>query len=56
MLNSWSEPGLHFMIPFLTQYNQVQVTLQTDQVKDIPVNLIWLSVVQVAELWFGSKK
>lgn len=40
LLNTWSEPGLHFMVPFLTQYNQVQVTLQTDQVRDIPVNLL----------------
>lgn len=39
LLNTWSEPGIHFMIPFLTQYNMVQVTLQTDQVKDIPVHI-----------------
>lgn len=36
MLNSWTEPGLHFMIPFITKYHQVQVTLQTDQVVNIP--------------------
>ena len=39
LLNSWTEPGLHFMLPFLTKYHQVQITLQTDQVKDIPVFL-----------------
>ena len=39
LLNTWAEPGLHFMVPILTQYNQVQVTLQTDQVKDIPVKI-----------------
>ena len=36
MLDSWTEPGLHFMIPFITKYFPVQVTLQTDQVKNIP--------------------
>lgn len=46
LLNSWTEPGLHFMMPFITtvdfrliQYHQVQITLQTDQVRDIPVFL-----------------
>jgi regulator of protease activity HflC (stomatin/prohibitin superfamily) len=37
LLSSWTEPGLHFMIPFLTTYSPVQVTLQTDKVTDIPV-------------------
>jgi regulator of protease activity HflC (stomatin/prohibitin superfamily) len=36
MLDSWTEPGLHFMVPFITKYFPVQVTLQTDQVKNIP--------------------
>lgn len=36
MLNSWTDPGLHFMIPFITKYHQIQVTLQTDQVTNIP--------------------
>ena len=36
LLNSWTEPGLHFMLPLITTYHQVQVTLQTDQVRDIP--------------------
>ena len=38
LLPSWSEPGLHFMIPFLNSYSPVQVTLQTDKVTDIPVH------------------
>jgi regulator of protease activity HflC (stomatin/prohibitin superfamily) len=37
LLSSWTEPGLHFMIPFLTTYSAVQVTIQTDKVTDIPV-------------------
>lgn len=38
LLSSWTEPGLHFMIPFLTTYYPVQVTIQTDKVTDIPVS------------------
>ena len=39
------------MTPFLTKYHQVQITLQTDQVKDIPVKIIYNhSVEQVVEL------
>lgn len=49
MLDSWTEPGLHFMIPFITKYHQVQVTLQTDQVKDIPVLRYLFSVERAAE-------
>jgi len=37
LLPRWTEPGLRFMIPFLTSYSPVQVTLQTDKVTDIPV-------------------
>mgnify|MGYP000946376034 FL=1 len=33
------------------QYHQVQVTLQTDQVTDIPVWVLLFSVVQAAELY-----
>lgn len=57
MLNSWTEPGLHFMIPFITkvslvsiQYHQVQVTLQTDQVVNIPVQNERCSVELAVEL------
>ncbi len=37
LLSSWTEPGLQLMVPFITSYYQVQVTLQSDQVKNIPV-------------------
>lgn len=50
MLDNWSEPGLHFMMPFITKYHQVQVTLQTDQVRDIPVINSLFSVEQAVEL------
>jgi regulator of protease activity HflC (stomatin/prohibitin superfamily) len=31
-----SSPGYHMMIPLLTSYKSVQVTLQTDEVKNVP--------------------
>jgi len=36
LLNTYSEPGWHVMIPYLTRMGQVQITLQTDTVVDIP--------------------
>jgi len=45
LLDTWTEPGLHFLIPFITTFSAVQVTLQTDQVTNIPVfflkDLVW---------------
>ncbi|XP_076163447.1 erlin-1 [Ptiloglossa arizonensis] len=36
LLPEMSSPGFHMMIPFLTIYRSVQVTLQTDEVKNVP--------------------
>lgn len=36
MLKGISEPGFHFKLPILTSVDYVQVTVQTDKVKDIP--------------------
>lgn len=36
LLSDTSDPGFHMMVPFLTQYKVVQVTLQTDEVKNVP--------------------
>jgi len=36
LVNSTSSPGFRLKIPFLTTYEQVQVTVQTDKVTDIP--------------------
>ncbi|KAF9624193.1 hypothetical protein IFM89_008131 [Coptis chinensis] len=36
LLNTITEPGFHTKLPFITQFEPIQVTLQTDQVKDIP--------------------
>ncbi len=35
ILDGYEEPGLHFMTPFLTSVEAVQVTLQTDKVSDV---------------------
>ncbi|CAH0771734.1 unnamed protein product [Bemisia tabaci] len=36
LLSHISPPGFHMMVPFLTTYRSVQVTLQTDEVKNVP--------------------
>ena len=36
MLQSMSTPGFHMMIPFLTVVRNIQTTLQTDEVKNVP--------------------
>ncbi|CAK7326197.1 unnamed protein product [Dovyalis caffra] len=36
LLETVTDPGFHLKAPLITQYEPVQVTLQTDQVRDIP--------------------
>ncbi|KAL5260953.1 hypothetical protein ACHWQZ_G006854 [Mnemiopsis leidyi] len=36
LLQTTASPGYHFMLPFITSSKSVQVTTQTDEVKDIP--------------------
>lgn len=36
LLKETSTPGFHMMIPFITTYRSIQVTLQTDEVKNVP--------------------
>ncbi|KAI4328540.1 hypothetical protein L6164_020886 [Bauhinia variegata] len=36
LLKEITNPGFHLKLPFITHYEPVQVTLQTDQVTDIP--------------------
>lgn len=36
ILNSIAEPGWHVMLPYITSYHEVQVTVQTDKVNDVP--------------------
>jgi len=36
MLQGMSSPGFHMMIPFITTVRNIQTTLQTDEVKNVP--------------------
>ncbi|KAL2925046.1 Erlin-2 [Bienertia sinuspersici] len=36
LLNIITHPGFHWKLPLITHYEPIQVTLQTDQVRDIP--------------------
>ncbi|KAK4376599.1 hypothetical protein RND71_002895 [Anisodus tanguticus] len=36
LLNTITDPGFHMKLPFITQFEPIQVTLQTDLVRDIP--------------------
>lgn len=44
-LDSTHEPGYHFKYPFITRFANVQVTLQTDVVRDIPCGTSGGSVI-----------
>jgi len=52
LINKITYPGFQFKIPFLDAFENVQVTLQTDKVTDIPCGtsggvLIWIERVEV---------
>lgn len=54
-----SSPGFHMMVPFLTSYRVVQVTLQTDEVKDVPCGtsggvLIYFDRIEVVNILKAS--
>ncbi|XP_010258063.1 PREDICTED: erlin-2-B-like [Nelumbo nucifera] len=36
LLNTITNPGFHLKMPLITQFEPIQVTIQTDQVRDIP--------------------
>ncbi|CAG2118072.1 unnamed protein product, partial [Medioppia subpectinata] len=36
LLDTTSNPGFHMMFPVLTTFRSIQVTLQTDEVKNVP--------------------
>jgi regulator of protease activity HflC (stomatin/prohibitin superfamily) len=55
LLDRVTDPGFHFQIPFVTTFDNVQVTLQTDVVKDIPCgtsggSVIYFDKVEVVNL------
>ena len=35
-MNKITDPGLHFYIPIIQKFAEVQVTMQTDSVRNIP--------------------
>uniref|UniRef100_A0A3B5LLX4 Erlin-1 n=1 Tax=Xiphophorus couchianus TaxID=32473 RepID=A0A3B5LLX4_9TELE len=37
LLTSPNGPGYHIMLPFITTYRSVQTTLQTDEIKNVPL-------------------
>jgi hypothetical protein len=37
LMPGWTEPGYHLMIPIVTSYSNIQVSVQTDRVENIPV-------------------
>lgn len=45
LLTGTTEPGYHWMFPFITSFDNVQVTVQTDKVTNIPVYCLCLKVV-----------
>ena len=36
LLDGTYGPGFHFMIPFITTFTTVQITIQTDEVRNVP--------------------
>ena len=37
LLMGYTDPGLHTMVPIITRFHEVQITIQTDKVLNIPV-------------------
>ncbi|KAF4527468.1 hypothetical protein B566_EDAN016278 [Ephemera danica] len=59
MLQHTSQPGFHMMIPFITTYRAVQVTLQTDEVKNVPCGtsggvMIYFDRIEVVNILSAS--
>lgn len=59
LLDGTYAPGYHFMIPFLTSYRTVQVTLQTDEVTNVPCGtsggvMIYFDRVEVVNILEAS--
>lgn len=55
LLEETSTPGFHMMIPILTTYRSIQITIQTDQVKNVPCGtsggaMIYFDRIEVVNL------
>jgi len=59
LLDSTSTPGFHMMVPFLTTFRSIQVTLQTDEVKNVPCGtsggvMIYFDRIEVVNILISS--
>ncbi|XP_026272838.1 erlin-2-B [Frankliniella occidentalis] len=59
LLSNTSQPGFHMMIPFITSFRSVQVTLQTDEVKNVPCGtsggvMIYFDRIEVVNILSAS--
>ncbi|EPB69075.1 transporter, major facilitator family protein [Ancylostoma ceylanicum] len=59
LLTKVSAPGYHLMIPFVTSYKSVQVTLQTDEAKNVPCGtsggvMIYFDRIEVVNILSAS--
>jgi regulator of protease activity HflC (stomatin/prohibitin superfamily) len=55
LLTSTSSPGYHMMVPVITSFRSIQVTLQTDEVKNVPCGtsggvLIYFDRIEVVNM------
>ncbi|VDD90968.1 unnamed protein product [Enterobius vermicularis] len=59
LLSRVSQPGYHMMLPFITTYKSVQVTLQTDEAKNVPCGtsggvMIYFDRIEVVNILSSS--
>lgn len=59
LLSRVSQPGYHMMLPFITTYKSVQVTLQTDEAKNVPCGtsggvMIYFDRIEVVNILSAS--
>ncbi|XP_063244288.1 erlin-2-B-like isoform X2 [Bacillus rossius redtenbacheri] len=59
LLSNTSHPGFHMMVPFITTFRAVQVTLQTDEVKNVPCGtsggvMIYFDRIEVVNILSAS--
>ncbi|CAG0891643.1 unnamed protein product [Darwinula stevensoni] len=59
LLREVSYPGYHMMVPFITSFRSVQVTMQTDEVKNVPCGtsggvMIYFDRIEVVNILSAS--
>ncbi|KAG1714492.1 Erlin-2 [Nymphon striatum] len=59
LLQKTSCPGFHMMVPFITSFRSVQITLQSDEVKNVPCGtsggvMIYFDRIEVVNILSGS--